>query len=157
MPPSASKVSVLYPRPGQAEDLPVPVDRLGAAVRELHNLGRCAERICCDSHGSATNWEVQLARLKLRLPEVRSSLAELAVIRAGHWPNTEWAVRFRGAHDEVERRLVDITASMSSLIHREPGGIDIVGLSFECTKLAEAADDLCRLIASQYPKAVADC
>ena len=64
-------------------------------------------------------------------------------------------MRFRGSHDEVERRLLDVTASMSSLIHREAGGINIVGLSFGCTKLAEAADDLCRLIASQYPKAVA--
>ena len=48
MRPGASNVSVPYPRPGQAEDLPVPVDRLGAALRELHDLGRCTEQIGCD-------------------------------------------------------------------------------------------------------------
>jgi hypothetical protein len=142
---------------GSSEALPVPLERLGVAVRELDDLRSCIERIVGDPRWSAREWRVACAPLMLRLPRARHSLADLAGIRAGRWPDTDWAVRLRAACDEVERRLLDVSLSMSSLVQEETSSIGaVVNFSADGSKLAEAVDDLCVLIASQYPEAIDD-
>lgn len=42
-------------------------------------------------------------------------LAELGGVRAGRRPDSDWAVRLSAARDEPERRLLDVSMSMSSL------------------------------------------
>jgi hypothetical protein len=42
-------------------------------------------------------------------------LAELGGVRAGQRPDSDWAVRLSAARDEPERRLLDVSMSMSSL------------------------------------------
>lgn len=75
--------------------------------------------------------------------------------RAGRWPDTDWAVRLRAARDEVERRLLDVSMSLSSLLHTETSSIDAVAdFSFEGAKLAEATGGLCSLLTGRYPVAV---
>ncbi len=54
-----------------------------------------------------------------RLPRVRQSLEDLAGIRAYRWPDTDWAVRLSTARDEAERRLLDLSSSMSSAVRGE--------------------------------------
>ncbi len=155
MPPSVQNVIVLHPERRPAEDLPVPLERLGTAVRQLDRFGRCVEQIVGGPYGSEAECRVMFMPLMLRLPEVRRSLAELARIRADRWQDTHSAVRFRAVCDEVERRLLDVSMAMSSLIYREPGGIDTaVSVGFDGARLAEAVDELRQLIASQYPGAV---
>jgi hypothetical protein len=83
----------------------------------------------------------------LRLHLVRRSLADLAVIRLGAWPDTGWAVRLRAAQDEVERRLIDVSASARSLMREEASSADTaINFSFEGAKLADALDGLCSLV-----------
>jgi len=88
----------------------------------------------------------------LRLPVARQSLVGLTGIRVGTWPDTHWAVRFRTAHDEVDRRLTDVSASARSLVRKETCTADVaLNFSFEGVKLAEALDELCDLIKARYP------
>ncbi len=154
MAPCARNVIPLKPR-RSSEDLPVPLERLGVAVQELDDLRRCIRQIIDEPGSSALEWSVACMPLMLRLPGARRSLADLAEIRVGRWPDTDWAVRIRAARDEVERGLQDISTSMNALIRGETSAIDAaVNLSFEGTELAEAVNELCWLIASQYPEAV---
>jgi len=137
-----------------SENLPIPLlRRLGAVIRELDDLRRCIERILANTHGSPREWKVMCTPLLLRLPAARQALANLAGIRAGQWPDTDWAVRLRAAHDEVDGRLLDVSMAVNSLAHREMASIgEVANLDFDGAKLAEALDGLCHLIASQYPK-----
>jgi hypothetical protein len=156
VPPGARNVIALHPHRRLSEDLPVPLERLGVAVYELGAFGDCIERIVDDPYWSAAEWRVACTPLMLRLPGVRQSLTELAGIRADRWPDTDWAVRLRAAHGEVERRLLDVSIAMNALIHEEPS-IDVrVTFGFDGTKLAEAVDELRHLIVSRYPEAVGD-
>jgi hypothetical protein len=137
------------------QDLPVPLECLGRAVHALDDLRRCIEPIVTDPRWPALEWRVACTPLMVRLPTARQSLADLGGVRAGLWPDTDWAVRLRAARDEVERRLLDVNMSMSSLLRMESSSIDAVAdFSFDGTKLAEAVGGLCGLIASRYPEAI---
>ena len=93
----------------------------------------------------------------LRVPRIRESLAQLARIRASQWPDTDWAVRLCAARDDVERRLLDVSMSMSALTSKETSTADaVVDFSSDGIKLAEAADELSSLIVSRYPAAADD-
>jgi hypothetical protein len=132
----------------------VPVERLGDAVRDLGDLRRCLERAVRDPYWSGQEWRVAFAPLMLRLPRARQSLADLAGIRASRWPDTDWAVRFRAVCDEVERRLLEVSTSMSLLVQGETSSVGaVVNFSTDSSKLAEAMDELCGLIARRYPEA----
>jgi hypothetical protein len=133
------------------------LERLGVAFQELDDLRRCIEPIVHDPRWSAPEWRVACTPFMLRLPTARQSLADLAGIRAGQWPETDWAVRLRATRGEVERRLLDVSISVSSLVNEETSSIDaVVNFSSDGIKLAAAVDELCGLISSQYPEAVDD-
>jgi hypothetical protein len=128
--------------------------RLSNAAQELDSLRRCIEPILSDLRWSALEWRVACAPLLVRLPAARQSLEDLADVRVGRWPDTNWAVRLRAARDEVERRLMDVSMSLSSLLHMETSSIDVVAdFRFEGAKLAEAAGALCSLLTGRYPVA----
>jgi len=144
----------LRPRNGPAEALPVPVERLGAAVRELDGLRRCVEQIVRQPGRSVSEWRVACGPLMLRLPAARDSLADLDAIPAGRWSDTGWAVRVRARRAEVERRLLGLSISMDSLATTETGRAGAAAnFCVDGAKLAEAAHGLCALIASEYPAA----
>ena len=154
MPPPARNVIPLRPLGGSRYDLPVPLERLSNAAQELDGLRRCIEPILTDLRWSALEWRVACAPLMVCLPGTRQSLEDLAGVRAGRWPDTDWAVRLRAARDEVERRLINVSMSLSSLLHTETSSIDAVAdFSFEGAKLAEAAGGLCSLLTGRYPVA----
>lgn len=155
MPGPAQRGILLHLREQVQEDLPVPLERLGQAARALDDLRRQVEPIVADPRWSALEWRLACAPLMVRLPTARQSLADLGGVRAGLWPDTEWAVRLRAARDEVERRLMDVNTSMSTLLSMESSNTHMVAdFSFDGTKLAEAVGGLCDLIASRYPRAV---
>jgi hypothetical protein len=156
VPPRTPNVISLHPLRRLSEDLPVPVERLGVAVQELDDLRVCIERMVREPHWSASGWRAACAPLTLRIPGARQSLADLAEIQVGRWPDTVWAVRLRAARDEVERRLLDITMSVSSLMQGEPSMDMVVRFHTDGTKLAEALDRLCGLIVRRYPEAVGE-
>ena len=90
--------------------------------------------------------------LMLRLPVARQSLAGLADVRVGTWPDTRWAMRLRTAHDEVDRRLTDVSAAAGSLVRKDTFTTDAaLSFSFEGGMLAKALNDLCELIKARYP------
>jgi hypothetical protein len=133
----------------------VPLERLSNAAQELNSLRRCLESILTDLRWSALEWRVACAQLLVQLPAARQSLEDLADVRAGRWPDTDWAVRLRAARDEVERRLLGVSMPLSSLLHTETSSIDAVtDFSFEGAKLAEAAGGLCSLLTGRYPVTV---
>jgi hypothetical protein len=148
----------VVPLPAQRRsfhDLPVALERLHLAVQELDKLSCCVGQIICNSHWSALEWRAACTPLMLRLPGARQSLADLAGITPGQWPDTDWAVRLRATRDEVERRLTDVSTSMSALTHGEAITVDaVISFSVDGASLAKAADELCGLIASRYPEAV---
>lgn len=155
MPDNAQNVRLLHPQTRSAGGRRVPLERLGVAVWQLADLGRCIERIVRDAQWSALDWRVACTPLMLRLPEAQHSLADLAGIDADRWSDAGWAVRLRAEHDEVERQLLSISRSMRSLIHEETSSRDTVAdFSFAGTKLANAVADLCCLVANRYPEAV---
>jgi hypothetical protein len=154
VPRPAQKVILLRLREPVDHDLPVPLERLGQAAHALDDLRRCIEPIVTDPRWPALEWRVACTPLMVRLPTARQSLADLGEVRAGLWPDTDWAVRLRAARDEVERRLQDVSMSMSSLLRTESSRTGTVaGFGFDGIKLAEAVDGLCGLIASRYPEA----
>ncbi len=155
MPGPVQRGVLLHLREQAHQDLPVPLERLGQAARALDDLRRCIEPIVADPRWPALEWQVACTPLIVRLPAARQYLTDLREVRAGRWPDTDWAVRLRAARDEVERRLLDVNMSMSSLLRTESNNIDTAaGFGFDGAKLAEAADGLCGLIASRYPEAV---
>lgn len=155
MPGSAQRGTLLHLREQVCQDLPVSLERLGQAAHSLDDLRRCIEPIVTDPRWSALEWRLACTPLMVRLPTARQSLADLGGVRAGLWPDTDWAVRLRAARDEVERRLLDVNTSMSLLLSMESSSIDTVAdFSFDGTKLAKAVGGLCGLIASRYPEAV---
>jgi hypothetical protein len=88
---------------------------------------------------------------------VRRALADLDEIRVGRWPDTDWAVRFRAARSEVERRLTDIRVSMSALASQEMISTDaVVTFSSDAAMLGEAAEKFCGLIVGRYPAAAGE-
>jgi hypothetical protein len=156
VPPPAGNVISLYSRrsPG---GLPIPLEQLGAAVRELNDLRGCVEQIARDPRWSALEWRAACMPVMLRVPRIRQSLAQLARIRASQWPDTDWAVRLCAARDDVERRLLDVSMSMSALACKETSTADTVAdFSSDGIKLAEAVDELSSLIVSRYPAAADD-
>ena len=157
MPRLAQKVILLRQQGGMCQDLPVPLECLGDAAYALDSLCRCIEPILINPHWTALEWRVACTPLMVRLPRARQSLADLAGVRAGRWPDTGWAVRFRAACEEVERRLLDVSMSMSSLVSVETSSIGAaVDFSLDGSKLVGAVDGLCGLIISRYPEAVDD-
>jgi hypothetical protein len=91
----------------------------------------------------------------LKLAGARQSLADLADIEDDQWPDIGWAIRLTTARDEVERRLRDVSTSMSALTHRETSSVDaVIGFGCDGTGLAKAADELRGLIVSQYPETI---
>jgi hypothetical protein len=151
----AQNVVPLLVQRSSSDDLPVALDRLHLAVQELDKLGCCVARIICDPRWSALEWRAACTPLMLRIPGARQSLADLADIMPGRWPDTDWAVRLCAARDEVERRLTNVSTSMSALTHGEAITVDAaISFSVNGTSLAKAADELCGLIASRYPEAV---
>ncbi len=154
--PRPAQKGILLPLREQAhQDLPVSLERLGQAACALDDLRRCIEPIVIDPRWSALEWRLACTPLAVRLTTARQSLAELGGVRAGLWPDTNWAVRLRAARDEVERRLLNVNTSMSSLLSMEASNIDTVtDFRFDGTKLAEAVGGLCGLIASRYPETV---
>ena len=153
--PYVQNVVPLPARRSSYDDLPVALERLHLAVQELDKLGCCVGRIICDPRWSALEWRAVCTPLMLRIPGARQSLADLADIMPGQWPDTDWAVRLCAARDEIERRLTDVSTSMSALTHGEVITVDaVISFSVDGTSLAKAADELCGLIASRYPEAV---
>lgn len=153
--PLPDNVIPFRPRNSPPEALPVPVERLGVAVRELDGLRRCVEQIVRQPASSVAEWRAACGPLMLRLPDARESLADLDGIRAGRWPGTEWAIRVRARRAEVERRLLDVSVAMNSLVTAETGIDAAVSFCADGTKLARAASGLCSLIVSEYPAAAA--
>jgi hypothetical protein len=138
-----------------ADDLPVSLHQLGAAVQELDDLKRCAEMIIRDPQSSMREWRAASSPLLPRLANARQSLAELGGIRVGGWPDISWAARLRAACSEVERRLMDTRVSLSVLVGEETSSRDAtVTFISDGTLLAEAVDKLCSLIATRYPATV---
>lgn len=155
MPRRAQNVIQLHPRRRSSEDLPVSLERLGVAVQELDDLQRCIEQTVRELSWPTLEWRVVCTPLMLRLSRARRLLADLSEIRAGRWPDTDWAVRFRAACDEAERRLLDV--SMSSFPYGATSSVDAAAnFRTDSTRLAEAVDEVCDLIASRYPEAVDD-
>ena len=155
--PPCDNVIPLRPRNSPPVALPVPVERLGAAVRELDGLGRCVEQIVRRPGSSVAQWRAACDPLMLWLPGARDSLAELDAIRADRWPDTGWAVLVRARRAEVERRLLDVSMAMNSLVAAETASVNAaVRFCSDGTKLAQAARGLCALIVSEYPAAVGD-
>jgi hypothetical protein len=153
VPRRAQNVILFYPQRRASEDLPVPLERLSAAVQELDELSRWVEHIVRDPNSSAQEWRTACTQLLLRLPGVRQLLAELAEIGVDRCPDAEWAVQVSAARAEAERRLLDLRVSMSSLTRGETGATDaVVSFSFDGPKLAEASAELRRLIVSRYPE-----
>jgi hypothetical protein len=143
----AQNVIHLQQRSRRHENLPVPVARLGNAMQELQDFRECIARVARKQRWSVHEWGVTCTPFMLRLPMVRQSLADLASIRVGIWPDTPWAARFRSVHDEVERRLLDVSASARSLTDNETCTADAaVNFGLEGARLAEALDRLCGLI-----------
>lgn len=137
-------------------DLPVPLRRLGAAAKELDDLGHHLDRIVRDPRWSALEWRAACSPLLVQLSGIRQSLTDLGQVRVGQWPDTGWAVRFRASLSEVERRLADVRISMSALADEETSSADaVVTFSSDATLLAVAARELHRFIADRYPAAVA--
>lgn len=144
----------LRPRNGAAEALPVPVERLGAAVRELDDLRRCVEQIVRQPGWSVSEWRVACGPLMLRLPGARDSLVDLDAIQAGRWPDTEWAVRVRARRAEVERRLLGLSMAMDCLVTADTARVGAAAnFCVDGAKLVEATRGLCALIVSEYPAA----
>lgn len=162
MPRTAQTVIRLHPRgvsceEAIADDLPLPLSLrcLGAAAQELSDLQCCIGRIVRAPQWSATEWRATCSPLLLHLPKARRSLADLDRIRVGRWPDIHWAARLRAARSEVERRLMDVSISMSALAGEEMSSSDaVVTFGSDAMLLAKAADELCDLIASRYPAAV---
>lgn len=151
--------NVIPLRPGKSppEALPVPVDRLGAAVRELDGLRRCIEQIVRRPGSSVGQWRAACDPLMLWLPGARDSLAELDAIRADRWPDAGWAVLVRARRAEVERRLLNVSLAMNSLVTAETDNANAaVRFCSDGTKLGQAARGLCALIVSEYPAAAGD-
>jgi hypothetical protein len=145
----------LHRRGGQHGNLPVPMERLCDAVQELQGLRECVAQAVRDQSWSAMEWGLVCTPVMLRMPLAKQSLADLAGVRVGIWPDTHWAMRLRTAHDEVERRLMDVSASARSLMREETCTADAaVNFGFEGARLAEALDGLCCLIKTRYPAAV---
>ena len=147
-------VIALHRRGGQHGNLPVPMERLCDAVQELQGLRECVAQAVSDQSWCAMEWGLVCTPVMLRVPLAKQSLADLADIRVGIWPDTHWAMRLRTAHDEVERRLVNVSASARPLMREETCTADAaVNFGFEGAKLAEALDGLCGLIKTRYPAA----
>lgn len=152
-----SPVTRLYPRTRSSEDLPVPSDCIGAAFRQLDGLWSCIERITRDQCRSVPEWKAGCGELLIRLPKVWQSLEDLAGIRADRWPNPDWAVRLSATRAEVERRLLNLSDSMSSFMRGETSGLDAAAdFAFDCARLAKVVAELCGLIAKQYPEAIGE-
>jgi hypothetical protein len=140
-----------------AGGLPVSLHRLGVAVRVLDDLRYSVEKLAGAPRWSAMEWRVACSPLLLQLPRARRSLADLREIRAGQWPDTDWAVRLCTARSEVERRLIDVKVSMSALASQEMISADsVVTFSSDAALLAEAAGEFCGLIVGQYPAATGE-
>jgi hypothetical protein len=150
-------VTRLHPRTGPSQELPVSLERIGAAFHQLDDLWSCIERITRDPCWSVRECKLACARLSARLPKVRQSLEDLAGIRADLWPDTDWAVRLSTIRDEAERRLLDLGSPMSSVLRGEASAADaVVSFSFECAKLGKTVGELCALIAKRYPEAIGE-
>ena len=93
--------------------------------------------------------------LMLRLPGAREALADLGQVQTDQWPDTSWAVRLCTAREEVERRLRDVSRSMSSLVHVDADSLPVMAdFSLDGIKLAKAAGEVCRLVANQCPQVI---
>lgn len=155
--------NVIHLRPADAlraraasSDLPVSIRQLAGAAQELEDLGRCLDRIVLDPRCSALEWRAMCSSLLVQMSGIRQSLPGLTRVRAGEWPDTGWAVRFRAALSDVERRLADIRISMSALADKQPSNIDaVVTFNSDATLLARAARGVHRLVTDRYPAAVA--
>lgn len=121
-------------------------------MHELEALRQCVAKVAIDYPWSAQEWAANCTPLILRLHFARQSLADLAMIRVGTWPDTGWAVRLRAAHDEVARRMAEVGASAASLMRTETNSIDtVINLNVEGSKLADALDGLRGLLVAAYP------
>jgi hypothetical protein len=144
------------PRTTAHGDFPVPLRRLGVAAQELEDLARCLDRTAGDPRWSALEWRAACSPLLVQLARIRQSADDLGRIRAGQWPETGWAVRFRSAFKGFERRLDDVRISMGALACEETSSPDtVVTFSSDATLLAGAARELRGLIADRYPAAMA--
>jgi hypothetical protein len=83
---------------GTIKDPAITLPWLRSAAKQLDELRLCAERVALDPQWSAMEWRATCTPLLIRLPGTRQLLASLSLIRVGHWPETEWAVRIRCAH-----------------------------------------------------------
>jgi hypothetical protein len=140
-----------------ADDLPVPVAHLQAAVLQFDELRRYAERLAVSPQWSAMEWRAVCSPVLIRLPRARQSLAILDPVRVGRHADTRWAARVRTARSEVERRLTDIRISMSAVTSMEISSRDaVVTMSSDGALLAAALGDLRALIVCRYPAVAGD-
>jgi hypothetical protein len=125
--------------------------RFRAVAQQLEELRRCVERIALDPQWSAMEWRAICAPLIIQLPGARQLLASLNPVRVGLWPDTEWAARVRTAHDDVERRLLDVGFAMSAVTSDETSHPDAaISLTSDAQLLAAAARELHGLITSHH-------
>lgn len=125
--------------------------RFRAVAEQLEELRRCVERIALDPQWSAIEWRAICAPLMIQLPGARQLLASLNPVRVGLWPDTEWAARVRTAHDDVERRLLDVGFAMSALTSDETSSPDAaISMTSDALLLAAAARELHALITSHH-------
>ena len=124
MPPRVGNVIPLRPRNSRPEALPVSMDRLGAAVRELDGLRRCVEQIGTPSElvdGGVAGSLRPADAANSRYPGLAGGPQRDP---AGRWPDTEWAVLVRARRAEVERRLLDVSMAMNALVTAERDSTD---------------------------------
>jgi hypothetical protein len=138
-----------------AGSLPTSVSRLGVVARELDDVQRCLDRIVRDPRWSAPEWRATCSPLLVHLPRIRRCLTDLGGIRVGQWPDTGWAVQFRAAWSEFDRRMADVRISMSALAAEETSSAHTVAtFSSDAALLGGAARELRCLIADRYPTVV---
>jgi len=136
------------------QTLPVRIDHLQGAARELRQFRDCVARTSADQRASAREWGLACTSFMLRASMAIDSLTELTSIRVGNWPDTPWAARFRTAHAEVDRRLTEASTSARLLVRNESYTADVAsGFGFEGARLIEALDGFCQLIEARYPAA----
>jgi hypothetical protein len=133
----------------------VPVHDLADAVRAFGLLERCAARLQSGPLGVAgefdgTEWPI--VSLQVQLPVTEQWLDRLGHINIANWPDTRWVIRLGGARAVAVSRLNAVTRCL----YKSPPGTGPLEdrLASNIGKLADALNDLRKLIAHQYPEAL---
>jgi hypothetical protein len=153
VPPPVHNVVLLNVQRRPSQVAHVPTECLGLAVRKLDDLRCCVEQVIYDPRWSALQWRSECTPLMLRLAGARLSLEDLADITVDEWPDTNWAIRLHAAREEVERRLTEVSTSLSALSSEETSNVEaLISFNVDGAGLRRAAGELRSLIATRYPE-----